>query len=124
MTAKATQKVEKRPVRRKPEVAGVAEAVTRIPNTRATEDLPSELAVVPIASRGNGQTIGWTSLVLAGLIGLALGLAVLASMSSNQLAALPASSWIAERRLSLVIGGMGVLMGAICVLLINAVFGP
>jgi hypothetical protein len=95
-----------------------------MPNTRATEELPSELAAVPVANRGNGQTIGWTSLVMAGLIGLALGLAVLASMPKSQLAFLPASSWLANRRLDLVIGGMGVLTGGICVLLINAVFGP
>jgi hypothetical protein len=117
---------KKRPVRTAPNLGDVAGATTTVPNTSADADaaLPSDLAVVPIEPTGDGQTITWTSLVMTGLIALALGLAVLASMPSAQLAFLPASRWIVKRRLDLVIGGMGVLMGAICVLLINAVFGP
>jgi hypothetical protein len=105
----------------------VAGAVTTVQSASSSEgaNLPSDLAATPaLDTDGGGQTITWTSLVMTGLIAFALGLAVLASMPSSQLAFLPASRWIARRRLDLVIGGMGVLMGALCVLLINAVFGP
>jgi hypothetical protein len=74
-------------------------------------------------SPGSGQTIDWISLVMTGSIGLALGLAALAWMPSSLLAFLPASNRITKRRLEVVIGGMAVLMSAICVLLINAVVG-
>jgi hypothetical protein len=124
--AKAAAEARKRQAEA-PAVAGVAGAATTLPDedANASAELPSELAAVPaVENSGSAQRIRWTSLVLTGLIGLALGLAVLASMPSSQLAFLPASNWIAKRRLDLVIGGMGVLTGGICVLLINAAFGP
>jgi hypothetical protein len=103
----------------------VAGAATTVQDASANAAAPSDLAATPALDLPDGgQPISWTSLVMTALIALALGLAVLASMPSSQLAFLPASRWIAKRRLDLVIGGMGVLMGALCVLLINAVFGP
>lgn len=117
---------QKRPAPRA-QVAGVAgsaaELGKRVPDVLTP--LPSELAIGPTAERVAADGgIAITTLLLSAVIGLALALSLLAAIPTRQLAVLPASRWIARRRLDLMIGGMGVIAAVLGVLLISAVLGP
>ena len=100
----------------------VAGATATLPEVTAT--VPSDLAAGAIQAPSAGDGPSSTSILMTSLIALALALAVLASIPTRQLALLPATRWILERRLDLVIAGMGALGALLGVLLITVVFGP
>jgi hypothetical protein len=99
----------------------VAGATASLPQVSST--VPSDLASEALGPPSTRDTLGSTSLLMMTLIALALALAAIASIPTRQLAVLPATRWVAKRRLDLVIAGMGALAALLGVLFISAVFG-
>lgn len=120
---RAKPRPKKKAVATIPAAGAVAGTATTLqPDTPA--QLPSDLASGAVDTSSTGEGAPTLSLLMTSLIGLALALAALASIPSRQLAVLPATRWIAKRRLDLVIGGMGALAALLGVLFISAIFGP
>jgi Ca2+/Na+ antiporter len=111
-----------RPARELPASGGVAGTVaSAAPASPEAASLPSALVSSTPESDGG---IAATSIVFSAAILLGLALLTLAAIPNRQLAALPASRWIAMRRLDLVIGGTAAIIGVLAALVISEVMGP